>query len=238
MVGILVLVYQHMAETPPLGVQHIGTLLQHAFQLEKQIVIIQQSMFPAIGGIGLAQPDDIGSMGQQMLRLPPQHVFQLHFLVAGLGQQADDRLYLGEGAIPLADVQGRLAVLNGGAAVRAVHDAQPRAAFEQPFRLPAAQYGKGEGVEGAALNARKLLRQQHGRAMQHFLRGLARKREQKHGRRITALLHQPGQAVNNGARFAASRARNDQKRPFACGDGLALGFVEHGNIKHGRRPLA
>ena len=97
----------------------------------------------------------------------------------------------------------------------------------------AAQHAVGEGVEGAALNAGKALVQKHARALEHLLRGLAGEGQQQDGRGRDAVLGQPGQAVDDGAGFAAARACHDQHGTVAAGGRRVLGFVEGlGVINH------
>ena len=59
-------------------------------------------------------------------------------------------------------------------------------------------------------------------ASQHFLRGFAGKCQQQYGRRRNPQFHQVGDPVGQGARFAATGAGDDKKRPLRVLDCLEL----------------
>jgi hypothetical protein len=173
--------------------------------------------------------------------VPADEFFQGHFLVPAFAQKAVDGLVFGKGAISLADVKFFTAMPQGGQDIVAVHDREVSAVAP---RLKQAEHGIGIGMKGAALyrsqarmggiafgppfgkSGHALLPHEQSCALQHFLRRLAGEGEQKNGGRGHARLHQPGQTVDNGARFAAARPGNDQNRPRQSGGGFILRRIE------------
>ena len=230
-IGVLVFVHQDMAEAQAQGFGGGLVFAQQGFQLKEQVVVVQQALFAAVGGIGFAQSREGFGVGQKVEGFAPQHFFQGQFLVPGFAQQAHDALGLGEGAVAPAQLELVLAVFDRRRDVRRIHDRE--GPFAQPGGAPAAQHAVGEGVEGAALHAGKALVQKHARALEHLLRGLAGEGQQQDGRGRDAVLGQPGQAVDDGAGFAAARACHDQHGTVAAGGRRVLGFVEGlGVINH------
>ena len=175
-------------------------------------------------------------MGQQVKGLAPQHFVQRQLLVAGLAQQPDYALGFGKRPVALAQLELILAVFDRIVDVGRIHDCKGPVA--KPIGLPAPQSPKAEGVECAALHARQPLIEQQPRAVQHFLRGLAGKGEQKHGVWFNTVLCQPCQTVNNGAGFTAACASYHQHRAVAAGGCLVLGFVEGLSVINHRRTVA
>ena len=70
------------------------------------------------------------------------------------------------------------------------------------------------------------------RALEHFAAGFAGEGQQQDVFCTDALFGQPGQPVYEGAGFAAACAGNDEDGAVLGGDGLELGRVESGRIKH------
>ena len=199
-------------------------MAQQVLKFKEQVVVVQQAFFLPVGSIGLAQTGQPVGMGQQMKGLAPQHFVQRQFLVAGLAQQAHNALRFGKRPVALAQFELILAVLDRLVDVGGIHDRKGPVA--KPRGFPAAQSPKAKGVECAALHARQPLIEQQPRAVQHFLRCLAGKGEQKHGIWFHAVFCQPCQAVDNGAGFAAACASYHQHRAVTAGGCLVLGFVE------------
>ena len=230
LVGILIFVYHDLAEALAHGFEDIRASEEKAFQLEEQVVVIQQGMLALIVAVGVTETNEVFGMGQKMLGLAAQNLVKLHFLVTRLAQEAEHSLHLWEASVALAYLEVFLAGGDGGSAVRRIHDAE---ASLRPVRSPAAKHGKGEAVESAALHAKELAVQQAGGALEHLLRSLAGESEQEHGMRIPALFRQPGEAIDYGTRLAGARAGYDQHGPFRSGHSRSLGIVQNGKVEHG-----
>ena len=223
-----------MAKAGPQLRRRLVITPQQRLQLEQQVVVVQQSPFPAVGRIGLAQPRQGFGMRQKLAGLTLQNNAQLLLLVARLAQKTDYGLCLGKGSIPLGNTEAFPALLDGGRNIRAVH--QRKAAPLKPFRPPAAQDAESEGVERPPLHSREALIADLRRALQHFMRSLARKGQQQHGRRRNALFRQPGQTVHDGPGLAAARAGHNQHGAVAAGGGFILGIIQSlSEIYHGIR---
>ena len=233
-VGILIFVHENMAKAGAQSLRGLVVAPQEGFQLEQQIVIVQQTPFPAIGCIRFSQAGQGFGMRQKLAGLTLENDVHPLFLVARLAQQTDHGLRSGKGSIPLADAERLPAFLDGGGNIRAVHQGKG-AAFE-PFRPPAAQHAEGKGMKRAALHADQPLIAHVRRALQHFMRRLAGKGQQQHGRGRHALIRQPGQTMHDGARLAAAGARHDQHGPVAAGRRFILGVIQSfSEIHHGIR---
>ena len=180
--------------------------------------------------VGLPDAFQRVGVGQEVLRLALEHVSEGDFLVPRLAEEADDGLRLGEGAVALADLEPFLALLDGGGAVRRVHDGH--GAF-RPCGPVLAQHREREAVERAAVDAAEAVAEQVRGPEQHFAAGLARKGEQEHGLGRHALFRQPRQTVDDGAGLAAPRARNDQHRTVRGRHRLKLRRVQCRNVYHG-----
>lgn len=111
-----------------------------------------------------------------MLRVALEHVADGNFLVPGFAEEADDGLRLGERAVALADFEPFLALLDGGGAVRRVHDGDR--AFG-PCGPVLAQHREREAVERAAVDAAGAVAEQI-RGRSSISRWPAGKREQQH----------------------------------------------------------
>ena len=196
---------------------------QQVFQFKEQVVVVQQAFFLPVGRVGITQTGQPVSMWQQVKGFAPQHFVQRQLLVTGLAQQPNYALGFGKRPVALAQLELILAVFDRIVDVGRIHNSKGPVA--KPRGLPAPQRPKAEGVECAALHARQPLIEQQPRTVQHFLRGLAGKGEQKHGIWFNAVLCQPCQTVNNGAGFTAACASYHQHRAVAAGGCLVLGFV-------------
>ncbi len=83
-----------------------------------------------------------------------------------------------------------------------------------------------DGVEGAAHDLGEGTLEQVRGPGEHLLAGLAGEGEEQNVGRVHPLVHQIGQAVDQGPGLAAPRPGDDQHRPFGGGDRLVLGRVE------------
>ena len=233
-VGVLILVHHDVAVAfpEPLGkpfAPRLGIAFKQILKLEQQVVVVEQPVLAAVAPVCLSDAFQRIGVGQQVLRVALEHVADGNFLVPGFAEEADDGLRLGERAVALADFEPFLALLDGGGAVRRVHDGDR--AFG-PCGPVLAQHREREAVERAAVDAADAVAEQIRGPEQHFAAGLAGKREQQHVACRDALFRQPGQTVDDCAGLAAPRARDDQNRAVRRGHGFELGRVECRNVYH------
>ena len=126
-VGVLILVHHDVAVAfpEPLGkpfAPRLGIAFKQILKLEQQVVVVEQPVLVAVAPVCLSDAFQRIGVGQQVLRVALEHVADGNFLVPGFAEEADDGLRLGERAVALADFEPFLALLDGGGAVRRVHD--------------------------------------------------------------------------------------------------------------------
>ena len=92
----------------------------------------------------------------------------------------------------------------------------------RPFFAVKPQQHIGDRVKCSSAHPLASRSNQLAGSLQHFMRRLARKREQKNVGRINARINQIGHAIDECTSLPASGAGNHKRRPIACRDGRQL----------------
>jgi len=223
-VGVLIFVHHDVGIAAAQHVADVRVLQQQTLQLEEQVVVVHEPLGALGLGVFHGQALYVRLIAQQVIGLAVQNGLDGDLLVARFADDIGQGGALGVAAVALAQVQVGLELAHQVLGVRAVHERE--ALRIARFLRVAAQHGIGEGVEGAAAGPGERPAQHQPRAVQHFLAGAAGEGQKQDVLWRDVALHQMRQAVDDGARFAAARAGNDQHRPAHVQGGLALGRVQ------------
>ena len=217
-VGVLVLVDQHVAVALAVVRAHLGVLAQQAHRLEQQVVEVERAG------------------ARERLAVALEH--RAHELVAGalaLGQERLRRLHavLGErdarehgGGVHRGLVHAQLAhrLLHGAQLVGGVADGE--AAVEADRLAALAQQPGAERVEGADGDLARPLAGERRDPLAHLARGLVGEGDGEDARRVHPERDEVRDPRRDHARLARARAREDQQRALGREHGLALLGVE------------
>ena len=219
MVGVLVLVDEHVAEPAPVGLAHLGEGLEQVHGHHDQVVEVER--------VGLAQPPLVERVrrGVRLLELVLRvlggllGVAQLVLVVGDPVQHRVGLVALRVEVEVLAD-QRHQALLVGG-----VVDREVGLVAELVDLL--AQDPHAGGVERRDPHDPGALADERLDPLLHLGRGLVRERdrEDRAGVRL-ALGDQPGDPPGQHPGLARTRAGDDQQRRALVDDGGALGLVE------------
>ena len=218
-VRVLVLVDEHVAKRRRVAVAHLLEELQDVDGVDEQVVEVHR-----VHALQLALVDRVG-VGDRLLEVRADE------LAVGLGVA---QLVLRVGDL-VVDGAGREALRVDAELVEAALDQPPRvglvvdrelARVAQPVRL-GAQHPRAGGVERHHPHRARAAAEQQLDALAHLLRGLVRERDREdlvRARHPRAL--EERDPVRQHARLAGARAGEDQQRPLAVRDRLALRRVE------------
>ncbi len=218
-VGVLVLVDEDVAEARGVALADVGEQLEQVDGAEQQVVEVHRVHAQQVA---LVEAVDLSD----------------HFL-----KRRSGLLPVGLGVEQTVLGGGELVVDRGGRVALGVDPDGVHAALGQPPRVGlvvdrelarvaealglGAQDARAGGVEGHQPHAARRASEQPLDARAHLAGGLVgeRDREDLTGLRAVAV-DEVGEAVREHARLAAAGTGEDQERPLAVRDGLALGLVE------------
>jgi hypothetical protein len=218
-VGVLVLVDEHVAEGGGVAGADLGEELEDVDRAHQQVVEVH-----GVHAVQVALVEVV-DVGDGLLEEGAD------LLAVGLGVA---QLVLGVGDLMLHGRRGEAlgvdaelvdAALDQAARVGGVVDRVLTGVAEA--RSLGAQQARARGVEGHDPHAPRRVAEQELDALAHLLCGLVGEGdgEQLAGTRPPGL-HEPGDAVGEHAGLARAGAGQDEQRPFAVRDGVALGRVE------------
>ncbi len=218
-VGVLVLVDQHVTEAVRVPVPDLGEQLQHVDGADQQVVEVHR--------VGAMQLTLVGAIhvGDGLLEVGADQLgvgVRVAQLVLGVGDLRADR----GGREPLGvDPKVIDAALDQPPRVGRVVDRELSRVAE-PRRL-GAQHPRAGGVERHHPHRADAPADQQLGTVAHLAGGLVRERDRQDLVRLRRVgPDQVGDPVRQHPGLARARARDDQQRPLSVGHGLALGLVE------------
>ena len=220
-VRVLVLVDEHVAKRRRVAVAHLLEELKHVDRVDEQVVEVHRvhaQQFP------LVDREGIGDVGRERGRIPGHGSVVVR--VAQLVLRVGDLVVHGARREALrVDAELVEAALDQAPRVGLVVDRE-LARVAQAVRL-GAQHPRARRVEGHHPHRARAAAEQQLDALAHLLRRLVRERDREDlvGARHPRALEKRD-PVRQHARLARSRAGEDQQRPLAMGDRVALRGVE------------
>ena len=221
-VRVLVFVHEHMLEMLLEERARLLVLAQKAESVHEQVVEVHRAELRLALRVGAADFENELHVAERGLRLVAvDHALKRFLAVGGVGDELQEELLLLEVLRVLDEVLDALA--HELLLVVLVKDGEVRA--HSKGTPPAAQELVADRMEGSAPDARHAGHDALG-ALEHFVRGAVREREEENPLRRHALLNQIGHAVHERARLARAGGREHENRPVAGRRRRALFWVE------------
>ena len=210
---------------------------------QQQVVVVEHLLLlleVGVAGEELRQPF-LGRQAPGEGRV--QHVVQRQLRVDAARVHVEAGGLLREAAAAAPEAQGGAGDVHEVFGVAPVHDRE--IGRHADVAGVDAQQARGDGVEGAAPDARGGAEGSGGRACgpagrqhrldaaQHLGGGAAREREQQDAPRVGAALDEVRHAVHERGRLAGAGAGDDEQRPVAVrhgGELLGVELLEHGDV--------
>ena len=218
-VGVLVLVHQHMAERRGVALAHLRKQLEQVDRPEQQVVEVHRVHPMQVALV------DLIHVGHHLLERGADRL-----AIVGGGAQAvlrrrDLIVDRGRGEALGVDAHGVGGALGQAAGVGLVVDRE-LARVPEPLRLRA-QDARAGRVEGHQPHAPRAPAEQLFDPPAHLLGGLVGERDREDLPRLRLVgVDEKRDPVGEHARLATARAGQYQQRSLAVGDGLALGLVQ------------
>ena len=223
-VGVLILVHQHIAELRGILQTDVGMVLEQEEGMHQQVVEVHGIALPAALPITAVDVADGGH-----LRL---HVRLLDGCIRGIGiGQYQVVLGIADAALHGARLVGLVVQLHflddalyQALGVRSVVDGE--VGCEADGLCLHTENAREDGMEGTHPQVAGTLSHLAGDALLHLAGGLVGKGQRQDAPRLVALLHQIGYLVGKHTRLSRSCTCNDQRRTFIIKHSLTLAAVQ------------